>query len=362
VAFLLKWYNCFPDEVFMAETNKERREALIAKIKALLAKTIKNGATEHEALTAASKAAELMEKYDIEIGDDDEVEDEVINNDFTFPPEFNNHITTVSSASAKLCEVEVIGLVDGSHLRTGYRIYGLPVDVEIAQYLHEIIIGAMKHELKRARGAWMLYVPRKRDIAQHSFLDGLTERLAERIRELAWARQHKKTGNALVLSKDALIKAAMEDVETFNKKKRRRDIDGDALKSGFEAANRINLNPALGSDGELRGGNLNGDSRFASIDGRIIPLKAVEELAHQIWSDAQSVAVVIKGAVQKIILLSEADGATRDQFFEFVESNNKDAHLIPHEVLIARIPVRKNGEIDFKAALELAKEMMNAKG
>jgi hypothetical protein len=61
-------------------------------------------------------------------------------------------------------------------------------------------------------------------------------------------------------------------------------------------------------------------------------------------------------------LLSEADGATRDQFFEFVESNNKDAHLIPHEVLIARIPVRKNGEIDFKAALELAKEMMNAKG
>lgn len=344
----------------MTETNKEKREALIAKIKALLAKTIENGATEHEALTAAAKAAELMEKYDIEIGDDEEVDDEVMENDYTFPPEFHNHIMTVSMAIAELCEVEVIGLTDNSRLKTGYRIYGLPVDVEIAQYLHEIIIAAMKHELKRASGGWMLYVPRKRDIAQHSFLDGLTERLAERIRELAWARQHKKTGNALVVAKEALIKEAMKDVELVQSKKRLRDVDSKERLNGLEAANRINLNPAVGSERGPDGGKLKGDSRFANIDGRIVPLKAVEELANEIWNDAQSVAVVLKGAVQKIILLSEADGATRDQFVEFVESNNKDEHLIPHEVLIARIPVRKNGVIDFKAALELAKEMLNA--
>lgn len=344
----------------MTETNKEKREALIAKIKALLAKTIENGATESEALLAAAKAAELMEKYDIEIEDDEDIDEEVINNDHSFPPEFHNHIMTVSRAIAKLCEVEVIGLADRARRTTGYRIYGLPVDVEIAQYLHEIIIAAMKHELKRAKGAWMLYVPRKRDIAQHSFLDGLTERLAERIRGLAWARQHKKTGNALVVAKDALIKTAMEELDTFNTRKRHRDIDGEALRNGTEAANRINLNPALGSEGGPNGGKLKGDSRFANIDGRIIPLKAVEELANEIWSDAQSVAVVLKGDVQKIILLSEADGATRDQFVEFVESNNKDEHLIPHDVLIARIPVRKNGVIDFKAALELAMELLNA--
>ncbi|WP_315921285.1 DUF2786 domain-containing protein [Mesorhizobium sp. SP-1A] len=248
----------------MTETNKEKREALIAKIKALLAKTIENGATEQEALTAAAKAAELMEKYDIEIGDEEDVDDEVINNDHTFPPEFHNHIMTVSMAIAELCEVEVIGLVNDARLRTGYRIYGLPVDVEIAQYLHEIIITAMKYEMTRASGGWMLYVPRKREIAQHSFLDGLTERLAERIRELAWARQHKKTGNALVVAKDALIKAAMEDVETFKTRKRRRDVDGKALLNGLEAANRINLNPALGSERGPNGGQLKSDSRFAN--------------------------------------------------------------------------------------------------
>lgn len=230
------------------ETTIKKREALIAKIKALLAKTIENGATEHEALHAAAKAAELMEKYDIEIGDDEDVDDEVTETDHSFPPEFHNHIMTVSAAIADLCEVKVIGLTNGARLRTGYRIYGLPVDVEIATYLHQIVIAAMKHELKKASGAWMYYVLRKRDIAQHSFLDGLTERLAERIYELAWARQHKKTGNALVVAKDGLIKAYMEDVETFESRKRRRDVDKYALKKGLEAANRINLDPAIGTE------------------------------------------------------------------------------------------------------------------
>ena len=38
-----------------------------AKIKALLGKTIENGATEAEAMAAAIKARELMDKYDIDL-------------------------------------------------------------------------------------------------------------------------------------------------------------------------------------------------------------------------------------------------------------------------------------------------------
>lgn len=236
-----------------AENSKQKRETLIAKIRALLAKTIANGATEQEALLAAAKAAELMEKYDIEIGETEEIaEDEVIETDQNFPPEFRNHIMTVSMAIARLCEVEVIGLLNTVRVRTGYRIYGLPVDVEIAQYLHQVVIEAMKYELKKGSGRWFLFEKRKRDIAQHNFLDGLTTRLTERINELAWARQHKKTGNALVVAKEAMIKDAMKDVDIIKSKMRKRDIDLKSFKEGLKAADQIRLDPAINSDNKPR--------------------------------------------------------------------------------------------------------------
>jgi hypothetical protein len=50
------------------------RTDLIKKIKSLLAKTVENGCTEGEAITAAEHAAKLMEQYDLTF---DDVENEV---------------------------------------------------------------------------------------------------------------------------------------------------------------------------------------------------------------------------------------------------------------------------------------------
>lgn len=49
----------------MTTTNKQRREAIIRKVQALLSKTTENGATEHEALAAADIANKLMEEHDL---------------------------------------------------------------------------------------------------------------------------------------------------------------------------------------------------------------------------------------------------------------------------------------------------------
>jgi Protein of unknown function (DUF2786) len=51
---------------------------IIERVRALLAMTTKNGCTEAEAMTAAVKAAELMEQYDLELGDVRSLEDERI--------------------------------------------------------------------------------------------------------------------------------------------------------------------------------------------------------------------------------------------------------------------------------------------
>lgn len=230
----------------MSELNHEMRESLISKIRALRAKTVENGATEAEALFAAAKAAELMEKYDIDVNETELTDDDqVVVVDYDLPPEFGSNVLIVSQAIAKLCEVKVIGLTDLSYNLIGYRIYGLPVDVEIAQYLHEIVISAMKNEAKRATKNWALLVKRKRERAVHSFMQGLTERLAERIQELAWARQHKKTGGALVIAKESIIDDAMKDLETTTARGRYRDVNSAALAQGRAVADRIQLNQGI---------------------------------------------------------------------------------------------------------------------
>ena len=44
-------------------------DKLTARIQALRAKTIDNGCTEDEALTAAAKVAELLDRYDLSLSD-----------------------------------------------------------------------------------------------------------------------------------------------------------------------------------------------------------------------------------------------------------------------------------------------------
>ena len=45
-------------------SNAAKRDKIIAKVQALLTKTIENGCTEDEALAATEAAARLMEEYD----------------------------------------------------------------------------------------------------------------------------------------------------------------------------------------------------------------------------------------------------------------------------------------------------------
>lgn len=46
----------------------DKQQAIAARIRALLAKTTENGATDAEAMSAAEKARELMDRYQIDLG------------------------------------------------------------------------------------------------------------------------------------------------------------------------------------------------------------------------------------------------------------------------------------------------------
>jgi Protein of unknown function (DUF2786) len=110
-----------------------KRDSIIEKIKALLAKTTENGATEAEMLAALDKASAMMDAYDIT---DDEVreakeEKAILHAD---PPNLKDSHKIkwrLSDAVAEFCGVEIFR----SRHQTGLKCIGMPSDVQFAMWL-----------------------------------------------------------------------------------------------------------------------------------------------------------------------------------------------------------------------------------
>ena len=95
--------------------------------------------------------------------------------------------------------------------------------------------------------------------------------------------------------------------------------------------------------------------RFAKIGGEMISLTAVEDLAVVVWPDCNHAAISLpderKG--EKIILLSEQEGADRKAFQEKARELGYGELYIPREVVHMReIPVLGTGKTDYVSLME----------
>jgi acyl-[acyl-carrier-protein]-phospholipid O-acyltransferase/long-chain-fatty-acid--[acyl-carrier-protein] ligase len=95
--------------------------------------------------------------------------------------------------------------------------------------------------------------------------------------------------------------------------------------------------------------------RFAKIGGEMISLTAVEELAVAVWPDCNHAAISLpderKG--EKIILLSEQEGANRKAFQEKARELGYGELYIPREVVHMReIPVLGTGKTDYVSLMD----------
>lgn len=150
-------------------------DAIAARIRALLAKTVATGATEAEAMTAAEKARELMEKYRIEAGDLDKEPIRV-----ETPEQRRGALirANLMAGVGRFCQVMAYRGADDN-----FRFVGREGDVVFATWLldaleafvsrrtldHVASLGGM------SRGA--------RDRALQSFTLGACARISERLRE-----------------------------------------------------------------------------------------------------------------------------------------------------------------------------------
>ncbi|MER9841532.1 acyl-[ACP]--phospholipid O-acyltransferase [Mesorhizobium australicum] len=98
--------------------------------------------------------------------------------------------------------------------------------------------------------------------------------------------------------------------------------------------------------------------RFAKIGGEMISLAAVEALAGELWKGSLSAVATVpdprKG--EKLVLVTEAEKATRAEYLAFAKASGAMDLMVPAEVrVVAHVPVLGSGKIDFVGVTRLVR-------
>lgn len=217
------------------------REKIAARIRALMAKTLENGCTEAEAVAAAELAAKLLGQYNMTL---DEVEMRASpfkRHQEAHDDPVGERLWRIASAISKLTNVNYWTSRPGVR-PIEINFFGFAHEVLIAEYLLEICRRAMRTEMQRLERAAALFRPAVRRMKVITFLDGMAQRLYERILALV---PPKPTGTGLVVLKQALIDAAMPVKTDQRSRLGGRDTDVGYL-HGYIAGGKVALNQGLG--------------------------------------------------------------------------------------------------------------------
>jgi Protein of unknown function (DUF2786) len=189
-----------------------KRDELLAKIRALLAKTIENGCSEHEALAALSKARAMKDAYGISEEELNLTKEEkaILRREPPGTKDPHRVKWQLLNAVARFCDCEGWRK---THVRT-LVFCGLPSDAQFATWLLDtlttFVLGELTNFLMDAD-------PSKQDRREaiRSFVAGCTERINQRLDDLCKQSENIATSNAkaLVVIKGQAVKAKMEELD-----------------------------------------------------------------------------------------------------------------------------------------------------
>lgn len=231
-----------------------RRESVLAKLRALMAKTVEAGCTEAEAAAAAAKADELLEKYEIDLN-----EVALQKQPFTQSEVDGAWIHPVGAAAGAIarftdCKVWI-------ERKSKIVYFGFTVDTEIAEYLTLLF----KRAIDRESSAYLLFNPDydaatkagKREM-QRAFGIGMAHRLGDRLRELKSKREwtQREAGHALAVLKAPLVQKAFDDLglRLGPGVGHGHVRNGDAYRAGGLAARHVAINPGVTARATRQGG------------------------------------------------------------------------------------------------------------
>lgn len=188
-------------------------DKLTARIQALRAKTIANGCTEGEALAAAAKVAELLDRHDLTLGDVEMRQASCKRLAFSSRHRKRIPLDDCIGAIADFCDCRVWREKTPTG-GAGYVFFGLGSDIEAAVALAELIDTAVRSELGRYKTTpeYRRFLHRDRDLANKSFALGMVGSIADKLVAMKAAREQAKRGSGrdLIVLKTAVVDAEFD--------------------------------------------------------------------------------------------------------------------------------------------------------
>jgi hypothetical protein len=188
----------------------DKREGQLARIRALMARTVENGCTEAEAKAAANLVDKLLATYEVGLDELAVREQECIRLDL---PLLHSPVKFAARAIAAFCDARTWVNTDTNNI-----VYlGLEIDCDVAEYLTLVFHRAIERETAQATAfspEYALMDGEGRMAWKLSFAVGMAARLGERLTELKSGRDFtaRKTGFDLVVSKAAVVKEAWDSL------------------------------------------------------------------------------------------------------------------------------------------------------
>ena len=216
------------------------REALFARLRALAAKTVENGCTEAEALAAAAKLADLLERHNVTMDEAELRASPFAEHEERHADEVGARLWKVARGISVLTDTRWWTSGPGVHpIEIGF--FGFDHEVAVARYLLEICAGAMRRAELAQHYQYALLRPAARRRRILPYLDGMADRLGERI---AAMKPPTPAGTGLIVLRRELVDAAAADIGltiTSRKALGSRDTE-DTYRQGRRAADGVALN------------------------------------------------------------------------------------------------------------------------
>ena len=225
-------------------------DRLKTRIQGLRSKTTDNGCTESEALLAAAKVAELLDRYDLSLTDIEIRTAQCEQRGYETRRKKRIPLDDCIDAIANFCDCRVWREKSQSG-NASYVFFGLPSDIEVAHYLTELVDNAVRSELGRYKNSagYQSFRHQDRHVANSSFTLGMVASIADKLTTMKRKRDavNNGTGRDLVVLKASVVDVELEKLDLKLRTVRRatRMVSPTAYEAGETAGASLTINPGI---------------------------------------------------------------------------------------------------------------------
>jgi hypothetical protein len=201
-------------------------------------------------MAAAEKVAELLDRYDLALGDVEIRETACERRVYETRSRKRIPLEECVGAIADFCNCRVWREKDAAG-EVRYVFFGLPADVEVAHYLTELVDTTVRTELGRYKTSseYRQFRHQERHLANASFALGMISSIADKLEAMKAERDEVKnsTGRGLIVVKAAVVDTELEklDLKLRTVERPRRMIAPEAYDAGDAAGTSFTIHPAI---------------------------------------------------------------------------------------------------------------------